>query len=130
MTVFNLEPKTYWFDLEGGGRLCLRPLTIEDWKDIEKKTVQKKEVFKIVSGQMQRVAWKEADEDKQNELFWDKAIVDWKDFYDAKNNPIPCNRKTKLLLLTKSPEFLKQLTECLQKMNEEEEKRQEAIEKN
>ena len=130
MTVFNLDVKTYWFDLEGGGRLCLRPLTVEDWKEIEKKTLQKKEVFRVVNGQMQRVAWKEADEDKQNELFWDKAIVDWKDFYDAKGNPIPCNRKTKYLLLTKSPEFLKYLTECFQKMTEEEAKRQEAIEKN
>jgi len=130
MTVFNTEPKKYWFDIEGGGRICLRPLTIEDWKEIRKETAKKREVFKVVDGVMQRVAWEDEDEDKQNEFFWDRVIVDWKDFVDVKGKPIPCNKKTKILLLLKSLKFVKIVTELFNKMMEEEAKRQEELEKN
>ena len=130
MTVFNLEAKEYWFDVKGGGRICLRPLTVEDWREIEKATTKKKEVFKPYQGQIVRVAWQEPDDDKQNEMFWDKVIVDWENFFDANGKPIPCTKKNKVLLIMKSSAFLKFLTDCIQKMNEEEEKRQEEIEKN
>lgn len=130
MTIFNVEPKKYWFDIEGGGRICLRPLTVEDWKEIRKKTAQKKEVFKVVNGQMQRVAWEEEDEDKQNEFFWDRVIVDWENFVDVNKKPIPCNKKTKMLLFTRSLKFVQMVTELFNKMMEEEAKRQEEIEKN
>lgn len=129
-TVFNLEVSQYWFELEGGGRICLRPLTVEDWKAIEKATVKKKVVFKPFNGKLTGVEWRDVDEDRQNEEFWDRTIVDWENFIDGNGKPIPCNRKTKMMLLMKSARFVKKLTEFLEIVAEKEAERQEAIEKN
>lgn len=130
MTIFNLEDQGKWFELEGGGRLQLRNVSREVYADIRKKTIRKKVDFKKVEGTPARFDYEEVNEDLSNELFWDYVIVAWENFFDASNNPIPCNKQNKMLLISKSITFAKYVNECLKVLTESELEEQKAQEKN
>ena len=131
MTVFNLEDSPgVWFDHEEGGRIKLRSISADKWKEIRKQTVKKKVDYKKIEGSPVRLEFEEVNEDLQNELFWDEVIVDWEKFFDGHDNEIPCTKENKIFLMMRSMKFAKYVNECLKTLSEDEEKQNEVIEKN
>ncbi len=129
MTEINFEEvSAKWFEMEGGGRLQLRIPTIEDWKRIRKQTVRKKVEFKKVDGTPGRFEFEEVNEDLQNELFWDAAIVNFENFTN-KGVLIPNIKENKVLLMTNS-KFAKFFGESFKTLTEDEARQAEASEKN
>jgi hypothetical protein len=131
MTVFDLEEsKGVWFELEGGGRVQLRSLSISDWKDIRKKTVTKKIEYKRVEGKAERFVAEDVNNDLENELFWDAVIVAWENLYDVKGKEIPCTKENKIMLMEKSKKFAAFIAESLNTLTEQETAQIEVSEKN
>jgi len=118
-TTFNmveLNPGT-WFDVEGGGRICLRICGSDKLREIRKQTVKKKIEYK----QGGRFVYDEVNEDLQGRLIWEYCIVNWENFFDADGKPIPCNIDTKNALMGNSPMFSKMVTANLTKLADIEE---------
>ena len=126
-TVFNLKdlnPGT-WFDVEGGGRICLRVCGADKLREIRKQTVKKQKEYK--NGQ--RFVFEETNEDLQSKLIWDYCIVTWENFLDAAGKPIPCNAENKSTLMGNSPFFSKIVANDMKKLAVEENEDEE-LEKN
>lgn len=109
----NLNPGT-WFDLEGGGRICLRSLSTEEAIAISKKTTKNKVEYK----QNQRFTFEETDDDKQFSLMWDAVIVDWEGIETADGKALECNTENKLKLMKKSPVFARIIRGFAEKLTE------------
>ena len=131
MTVLNIEDKPgIWFEMEGGGRIQLKPMTADTMKTIRKQTVEKKAEYKKVDGKAERFEFESVNEDLQNELFWDHIIVGWEKLFDSKNVVIPCTKENKLLLMSRSAKFANFISESLKKINDDEVKEAETTLKN
>lgn len=117
MTVFNLDNLNpgKWYEMEGGGEICLRVCAGDDYKAIRKQTVRRKVEWKMGT----RVEYDITDDEKQSELLWDFSIVDWKNIFDANKVEIPCNKENKKLLMGKSLFFSKFVSDKLSEMTEE-----------
>ncbi len=122
------EINAKWFEMESGGRLQLKNPTMTDWKRIRKLTHHKKVEFKKVDGTPGRFEYEEIDEELQNELFWDCAIVNFENFTN-KGVLIPCTKENKVLLMTNS-KFANFFAESFKALVEDEVKREEISEKN
>lgn len=130
-TLINIEePISRFFEMEGGGRVQLRTISVSDFKAIQKQTVKKKVDFKKVDGTPGRFEYEAVDQDLQNELYWDAVIVSWENLVDKNEKPIPCNRENKTLLMTKSKKFLEFVVESLKALAEDEAAVQEEERKN
>lgn len=116
-TVFDIEgelnPGT-WFELDGGGQICVRICAGEDLRAIRRKTVKKRVEYKNGG----RFIVEDTNEDLENELLWDFCIVDWKNLFDAKGNEIPCTTENKVRLMGKSIQFSKFIRDCIDKLTE------------
>jgi len=130
MTVFNLEKQGVFFDMEGGGRVQLRFIDIEDWRAIRKQTIKKKVEYKRIEGKAERFDVEEVNEDLQNELFWDQSIVSWENFVDGNGKEIPCTKENKILLMSKSVKFAQFIGDCIKQMADDEKFQAEQSEKN
>jgi len=131
MTKICLEQNTNaWFEMEGGGQVHLQTVAIDDFKNIRQQTVKKKVEFRRVDGKAERFEFDEINETLQNELFWDRIILEWKDLCDSNGNPIECTKANKILLITRSPKFVSFITESLEKLKEMDTQRIEDTEKN
>ena len=119
-----------WFELEDGGRIRLKNLTADDLKEIRKQTVKKRVDFKKVDGTPGRFEYEEVDRDLENVLFWEKVIVDWENFFDAKKKPIPCTKENKLLLMGRSQKFIRVVTDFLKVLTDDDAEQAERAEKN
>jgi hypothetical protein len=129
MTEINFEEvNAKWFEAEDGGRLQLRIPTMADWKKIRKQTVRKKVEFKKVDGTPGRFEFEEVNEELQNELFWDIAIVNFENFTN-KGTLIPCTKENKILLMTNS-KFAKFFSDSFKMLTEDEVRQAEISEKN
>ena len=123
-----LEPE------EGAGKVCFR---IADPEVIEKIHAQtRKRTAEFVNNpktrQMERVQYFDqtpAQENKERELMWDYAIVDWKDMLDAKGTPIPCTLPNKLKLMN-IPQFARFVGRCIQLISGAAIAEEEKLEKN
>lgn len=131
-TIIDISDKTagYWFDLEGGGRVQLRPMNIDALKDVRKQTVKRKVEYKRVEGRAERFEVEDINEDLQSELFWDYVIMSWENLLDAAEKPIPCTKENKMLLLTRSTKFVTIINEALRKIADDENIKMEKAEKN
>ena len=131
MTVINLEERiSTWFEMDGGGRVELRTLSYDALKKINKQSTRKKVDFKKVEGTPGRFEYEEVNEELQNELFWDHCILAWENLYDSKEVEIPCTKENKVLLMTKSAQFAKFISDSLETLNKDESAQAEAAEKN
>jgi len=131
MTIINLEdPVAKWFEMDGGGRVQLRVLSVAEFKAIQKKTTRKKVDYRRVEGVAGRFEYEESDTDLQNELYWDAVIVDWENIVDKKGDPIPCTRENKVLVMSRSRKFLDFVVESLRVVTEDESRQQEEDLKN
>ena len=130
MTVIDIDEKQgAWFDMEGGGRVLLKPLSAAGFRAIRKQATTKSVEYKRIDGKAERFEVEEVNEDLQNELFWDAVILGWENLVDAKKKPIPFTKENKLILVA-VPKFLKFVNEALQKMGEDELAKVEDAEKN
>ena len=101
MTIYDVgEQIGAWFDLPGGGRLKLRTIAPEDWREIRMATVTKgpPEYVKL-DGKYQRFQEEIENKDLQTEMIWDRTILDWEGILDRNGNPIPCTYEWKVRLL-------------------------------
>jgi len=96
----DLNPGT-WFEMGGGGRVCLRVCAGDDLRAIRKATVKKRAGFRNGT----RIVYDDVDEDRQNEAIWDSCIVSWEKIFDKDGKPIPCTQEMKNLLMGKSIMF-------------------------
>lgn len=127
----KLNPGT-WFDLTGGGRICLRVCSGDDYRAIIDQAVRRKSevVFDPKTGKPHRLISDETDERKLSELLWDFCIVDWAYIVDANGQQIPCNKEMKLLLMGRSPDFFSMVSGHLHKLRSVERQEAEDLEKN
>jgi hypothetical protein len=127
----RLNPGT-WFDMDGGGRICLRTCAGDDYRAIHDQAVKRKSevVFDPKTRQPHRLNSEETDERLLSELLWDFVIVDWSDLFDAKQQPIPCTREMKQLLMGRSPSFSAHVSGLLAQLRIVEEKEAEDLPKN
>jgi hypothetical protein len=131
MTTFNLEaPAGVWFDVEGGGRVCLRTMTAEAMRAIDKQSTTKRVEYKRIDGKAERFEVLERDEELSASLFWDFIIVDWSDFYAAEGIPILPTRGNKTLLMQRSQSFAALVGESLKVLAAGEAKAEEERAKN
>lgn len=119
-----------WFEMEGGGLVQLRTLSVQEFKEIRRRTVKRREVYKTVDGKASRFEVEDVDDDLQNNLYWDAVIVGWEGLTDRNNTEIPCTTENKIKLMTRSRKFLAFISESLQKLQEAENERTEAELKN
>ena len=119
-----------WFDMDGGGRIQLRTMTLDALKDTRKQTVKKKVEYKRVEGRAERFDVEEINDELQNELFWDYVVMAWENLLDAKEQQIPCTKENKMLLMMRSAKFVKFVTDALRTLSDDETAQAEATEKN
>lgn len=130
-TVLDISEKAgVWFEMDGGGRVQLRTMNAEAFKNIRRQTTKKRVDFRKVDGTPQRFEYEEVDDDKQTDLLWDYIIVAWEGLLDKAGNNIPCTPENKTLLMARSPYFMRFLTESLKTLTEDEQREAEASEKN
>ena len=118
--------KWFWFNGkdESDGGICLRVLSIDESRRIDKVTTTKK--FKPIRGQVTEI--KTVDDEMRDRLVWDYCIVDWKDIkLDGKE--LKPSAETKVAMMrsnTFATFFLDKVTE----LNEDNEISIEQLEKN
>jgi hypothetical protein len=131
MTIIDTEEITpRFFEMEGGGRVQLRTISVADFKAIQKQTVRKRVDYKKVDGTPGRFEFEEINQDLQNELYWDAVIIGWENLTDRRGKDIPCTKENKVLLMTRSKKFLEFVVDSLKTLSEDEAARQESEEKN
>ncbi len=131
MTIIDLDDKVEkWFEMEGGGRVQLRLLSADDFKEIDKQTVKKKVEYRKVDGTPARFDVEASDTELRNHLFWDRAIVAWENIFDRNEAEIPCTSENKILLMSKSIKFAEFVADGFRVMREDGIKRTEESEKN
>jgi hypothetical protein len=121
----NLNPGA-WFDLPGGGRICLRVLSIDEANSIEKATVRRRPEYK----DGRRFEVETSDTEKQFDMTWRACIVDWDGITDAKDAAIECTDEMKVALMRKSPDFARAVIGLLNRMKQADADAAEAAEKN
>ena len=127
----NLNAGT-WFPLDGGGQVCIRVCAGDEYQAIRKQAVtSKREIYVDPKSRQAQIVREEiVDDQLLSSLLWDFCIVEWKNLLDARQQPIPCTKEMKLLLMGRSPRFFTFVSECLDKLREAEKGEAEALQKN
>lgn len=116
MVNFTRKNDGRWFYFnndEAMGGVCLRELSVEEGKRIEKDTTVVKK--KIRQGQM--VEYTEIDQEKSFRLTMQYCIVDWKEVA-VDGEALECNAMGKEKAL-KCLDFVKYVSECLNILTDE-----------
>ena len=71
----------------------------------------------------------ESDDVEADELLWDYCITGW-EIFDAANNPIPCDKQAKAVLMSQEPFFSQFVTGKLAELRDSGLKNREVLEKN
>lgn len=122
----DLNPAV-WFDHpEYDAKIQLRVLPVEELERIRKKTTKNRIEYR----RGQRFEVEKVNEEKAQKLTWDYCIVDWENILDGARNPIECTTDNKLLLMKKAPKFAAWVTDCIDRLNQDSEDREERAEKN
>lgn len=111
----NPNPGT-WFEMEGGGEVCIRLVNHASLREIRKECIKSKVEYKKGFG---RITYEDFDEEKFSHQLWQNGIVDWKGIYDADTGEeIPCTDENKVYLCANSVQFLAFFTEKLEELRE------------
>lgn len=111
---------------EDGASVTLRVCAGDDIRAIEKKRPGKVE---YKNGQRFEYVPKDVEE-RRNEDIWDFCLVSWKGLVNKDEEPIPCTRENKVLLMGKSVVFARFIAESLSKLREDIEAKEEELGKN
>jgi len=108
------EGTWFWFDDndQDKGGICLRELSTEIYELIEKKTVKTKSKF----SHGHRYDEKTVNEKLASEMRWDYCIVDWKNV-SIDGVEAECNKENKIRL-SRSLNFIKWASPCLEELTE------------
>lgn len=133
--IINLEELNTgtWFPWKDGAEVCVRVCAGDDFADLKSKSVKIRSevVWDPRTRQPQKVREEIRDDRVYTSLLWDYCIVDWRNILDAKEQPIPCTKEMKLLLMNSAKSgFPTFISECLDTLNGVEEKDREESEKN
>jgi len=120
-----------WFDLDGGGRVQLKTLSYDDWREIEKATVKKgSPEYPKLEGRHERFQPDIIDDDLRTEMIWDKTIIGWEGVLDKHEKPIPCTKEWKLKLIALSRIFRNFYNEKMKVLIDAETGREALVQKN
>jgi hypothetical protein len=121
-----------WFAMDGGGQVCLRICAGDDYAAIRAQAVKVKSevVWDPKTRQAQKIREEITDDRLLSALLWDFCIVAWQEIFDAHEQPIPCTKDMKLLLMGKCPSFFAFVSEGLDQLRGVEAQAAEAAEKN
>lgn len=131
-TIFSVKdpnPGVYFkFDENDpdSGEIRIRAVNAAKRTEIQKKCVKKKIEYK----HGQRFEYQDTNDDLFSELLWDYSIMEWNNLEDEEGVKIPCNKEMKLFLMQNNVGFAQFVSQCLEKLNEEEESRVAKLEKN
>lgn len=132
MTVIDLEEKeeSAWFDLEGGGRVHLRLLSIKDIREIRTACYSSVAEYPKLDGKYQRFEAQTFNDELFTEMRLDRNILGWENLFDKNGKEIPVTKENKALLYERSDVFRKAVDDGLQALQEAEKATAEASEKN
>lgn len=123
--IENPNPAT-WFPFHDEGKILLRSLSVDEVQEINRVTSKKQHEYK--NGR--RYEYETTDEQKQFDMIWDACIIDWEGVTSADDKPVKCTRENKLNLMRKSPSFARFVKNCMDKLEDEENKAREEEVKN
>lgn len=92
LDISKLE-ESAWVEYRDGMEILVRPLPASKRDEFERQAA----VYRV--DKIRNVRIKEIDELKQEELLRDYMIEDWRGIVDQNDNPIPCTKENKLLIL-------------------------------
>jgi hypothetical protein len=118
------------FDLDGGGWVELRLLSVQDLKDMRDACIKMVAEYPMLDGKYQRFERMEFNSDLWDEIRYDRSIVAWGDIFDKNEKPIPCTKEMKVLLMTRVPEFIEAYDEGMKALKDAENTKAEEQEKN
>jgi len=131
MTVFDIEEKEgTWFDMEGGGRVKLRPVGVEKYLHIVSVTTKQLPFVHEVNGKTEVLTYEKHDQELYIRMINDEIIMEWENLFDKNEKPIPCTLDNKVLLKVKSKVFREFVDEKVSLLEKAEAKQAEALEKN
>ncbi len=125
LNMKELNPGT-WFDLDDGARICLRLCNEKDMAAIRAKTV--KEDAEYINGQRYQTI--DRNNDLAEEMTWDKSIIAWEGIIDENDEPVPCTKDNKILLMRGSLTFPVVVTALLDNLTSAVYKESEGLVKN
>ena len=113
-------------DFPGGGKIWLRNVNPEKFREFEKATG--KTIAKIIKGK--RHEWRKSNDAALNDLCYEYMIVKWEGFKGPDKKELTCDKKTKLALMNKAPNFLTWVSARLEELELAEEEHEEELGKN
>lgn len=127
----NLNPGVFFpfteeEDDDDPGGITIRLANGEVLDAINKKCTKKRVEFR----RGQRFEVIDEDDKRRSELLWDYVIIDWKGLDDMDGNPIPCTKDSKISLMRRSVRVAAFVGNCIEKLTDESELYEEALEKN
>lgn len=127
----NLNPGVFFpfaeeEDNDDPGGITIRLANGEVLDTINKKCTKKRVEFR----RGQRFEVIDEDDKRRSELLWDYVIIDWKGLDDMEGKPIPCTKDNKISLMRGSVRVAAFVGNCIEKLTEESELYEEALEKN
>jgi hypothetical protein len=111
---------------EGSGAIYLRVMSPGKLAEVRDETFITKVEYKLNN----RFEYQDIDYEKRDRIIWDYCIERWEGLVDDDDNPIECTIENKLMLMNDSPGFAAFVQTCLDKLNIDQEKRVEYLEKN
>ena len=133
---FEEKTETGTFELEGGGKVHLRLLTVGDLKAMQKACVKKVVEYPLLedpaTGKKRHVRFEaeEFDAEKFASMGHDRNITGWDDLFDRNEKPIPVTPENKDLLMERVPAFAEAVTAGNKALREAEKARTEQVAKN
>jgi hypothetical protein len=100
-------------------------MPLSELRNLRKVTVTRKAEYH----KGRRYDYEEVDENLMFETLWDYQISAWH-IFDSDGKGVQCNKGNKLLLMDNCREFFDFVTECMDKLGEDNQQRQEIEEKN
>lgn len=113
-------------DDEDSGAIYLRVMSPGKLAEVRDKTI----ITKVEYKNNKRFEYLEIDYVTRDRIIWDYCIDHWEDLVDDDDNPIECTTEKKLELMNDNPNFAAFVQVRLDKLNIDQEKQAEYLEKN
>ena len=126
MGKLNQSVKFSFSEDEDSGAIYLRVMSPGKLAQIRDETF----ITKVEYKGNNRFEYQDIDYEKRDRIIWDYCIDRWEGLVDDNDNPIECTLENKLMLMNDSPGFAAFVQTCLDKLNIDQEKRVEYLEKN
>ena len=126
MGELNPSVKFDFSDDEDSGCIYLRVMSPGKLAEVRDQTF----VTKVEYKNNNRFEYQEIDYETRDRIIWDYCIHKWQGLTDDEDNAIECNTENKLKLINGHPGFAAFVNSCLDKLNADQDKQAEYLEKN